>query len=109
MTQATFDPDENRRDFLLLTTSAVGAAGLVGAAWPFIHSMSPSADVVAQATTEVDVAAIEPGQMIVVPQGVEHRPRASEECHVLVIEQAGTVNTGDADESERTVGEGSWI
>ena len=31
-----------------------------------------------------------------VPRGVEHCPRADEEAQVLLIEPAGTVNTGDA-------------
>lgn len=37
-----------------------------------------------------------PGDLFVVPAGVEHRPRADEEAHVLLIEKAGTPNTGDA-------------
>jgi mannose-6-phosphate isomerase-like protein (cupin superfamily) len=36
-----------------------------------------------------------PGQMYVVPKGVEHRPVAREEVHLLLIEPAGTPNTGD--------------
>jgi len=36
-----------------------------------------------------------PGDMFVVPRGVEHRPRADEEAHVLLIETSGTPNTGD--------------
>ena len=36
------------------------------------------------------------GQMYVVPKGVEHRPVAREEVHLLLIEPAGTPNTGDA-------------
>ena len=36
------------------------------------------------------------GEMIVVPKGVEHKPVAEEECHILLIEPVGTVNTGDA-------------
>ncbi len=36
------------------------------------------------------------GELYVVPRGVEHCPRADEECHVLLIEPRGTVNTGDA-------------
>ncbi len=35
-----------------------------------------------------------PGEMFVVPKGVEHRPVAREEVHVLVIEPQGTPNTG---------------
>src|ERR1700690_3866279 len=36
-----------------------------------------------------------PGQLFVVPKGVEHRPVADEEAHLLLIEPAGTPNTGD--------------
>lgn len=37
-----------------------------------------------------------PGELFVVPQGVEHCPVAEEEAHLLLIERAGTPNTGDA-------------
>ena len=37
-----------------------------------------------------------PGQMYVVPKGVEHCPVAREEVHLLLIEPTGTPNTGDA-------------
>lgn len=37
-----------------------------------------------------------PGQLFVVPRGVEHRPVAKEEVYVLLIEPTGVVNTGDA-------------
>ena len=36
-----------------------------------------------------------PGEMYVVPKGVEHCPRADEETHLVIIEPAGTPNTGD--------------
>ena len=35
------------------------------------------------------------GEMFVVPKGVEHKPSAEKECHVLLIEPRGVVNTGD--------------
>jgi len=38
---------------------------------------------------------LHPGELFVVPKGVEHRPVAREEVHVLVIEPLGTPNTGD--------------
>lgn len=38
-----------------------------------------------------------PGEMFVVPRGVEHRPVADEESHVLLIEPSGTPNTGRAE------------
>jgi mannose-6-phosphate isomerase-like protein (cupin superfamily) len=37
-----------------------------------------------------------PGELLVVPKGVEHCPRADEPVEVLLIEPRGTVNTGDA-------------
>ena len=36
------------------------------------------------------------GQLYVVPRGVSHRPRAATECHVLIVEPRGVVNTGQA-------------
>jgi mannose-6-phosphate isomerase-like protein (cupin superfamily) len=36
------------------------------------------------------------GEFLIVPRGVEHRPRAEREAHVLLFEPAGTLNTGDA-------------
>ena len=37
-----------------------------------------------------------PGELFVVPKGVEHCPKADEETHVLLIEPRDTLNTGDA-------------
>ena len=42
------------------------------------------------------------GEFIIVPRGVEHLPVAEEECHVLLVEPAGTLNTGNV-QNERTV------
>lgn len=50
--------------------------------------------------------ALGPGDLYVVPKGVEHKPVAARECHVLLIEPAGTVNTGDA-KAKGTAG--TWI
>jgi len=40
---------------------------------------------------------LEPGELLVVPSGVEHRPVADDEAHVLLLELKGTPNTGDAE------------
>ena len=48
------------------------------------------------------------GQMFVVPKGVEHNPLAGGECHVMLFEPAGTVNTGDAGGDRTLTGE-DWI
>jgi len=57
---------KTRRDFIVLTASAVAGVGAVSATWPLIDSLSPSADVLAMATVEVDISSIEPGQAITV-------------------------------------------
>ena len=43
-----------------------------------------------------------PGDMLIVPRGVEHRPVAEEEAEILMFEPAGTLNTGNV-VSERTI------
>lgn len=40
---------------------------------------------------------VKAGELFIVPRSVTHRPRATDECHVLLIEPKGTPNTGDAE------------
>lgn len=44
---------------------------------------------------------LEVGEMFIVPRGVEHKPVADEETHILLFEPASTVNTG-SEQSDRT-------
>lgn len=48
------------------------------------------------------------GEFFIVPRGVEHRPSAVEEAHIMLFEPAGTVNTGAA-EHAYTVRDPEWI
>ena len=48
------------------------------------------------------------GEMLVIPRGMRHRPHASSEAKVLLVEPAGVVNTGDA-KSELTASQDVWI
>lgn len=52
---------------------------------------------------------LDEGEMYVVPKGVEHKPVAEKECHILLVEPAGLVNTGSATESELTAPNDIWI
>jgi ubiquinol-cytochrome c reductase iron-sulfur subunit len=70
-----------RRDFLNLVTTAFAAVGVGAVAWPFIASMQPSRDVLALASTEVDLGPIAEGQAVTVmwrgkPVFVRHRTAA---------------------------------
>jgi mannose-6-phosphate isomerase-like protein (cupin superfamily) len=51
---------------------------------------------------------LDEGEMFVVPKGMQHKPMAEQECHILLVEPAGTVNTGEI-VSERTAANGVWI
>lgn len=76
------------------------------------HADTDEAFVVLKGELEIGfrdgTAALREGEMLVVPKGVEHRPRAAEECHVMLVEPAGTPNTGDAG-GERTVADPEWV
>jgi len=45
---------------------------------------------------------LDPGEFLIVPRGVEHRPVADKECSVMLFEPATTLNTGNV-QSERTL------
>ena len=59
---ATADP--RRRDYLAIGAVAFAGVGAGVVALPLINQMSPSADVLALSTTELDVSAIQPGQSV---------------------------------------------
>jgi mannose-6-phosphate isomerase-like protein (cupin superfamily) len=48
-------------------------------------------------TMDIDGAShrVREGELFIVPKGVTHRPRAEQECHVLLVEPKGEPNTGD--------------
>lgn len=71
-------PDATKRDFLKLTATAFAAVGVGAIVWPFIGSLAPSKDVLAMASTEVDLTPIAVGQSVTVmwrgkPVFVRHR------------------------------------
>ena len=76
------------------------------------HESTDEAFIVLHGTMEIEfrdgVVDLSAGEMFVVPKGTEHRPRATRECHVLLVEPAGVVNTGDPGR-ERTAKNDVWI
>ena len=56
--------DPRRRDFLNIAAVSFAGAGVVAIVLPLVNQMNPSADVLAQSTTELDLSKIEPGQAI---------------------------------------------
>ena len=77
--------DASRRDFLYIATGAFGGVGTALAAWPLVDQMNPSSDVLALASTEVDLSTIEEGQAVTVvwrgkPVFIRHRTAAEIEA-----------------------------
>jgi len=48
------------------------------------------------------------GEMHIVPKGVEHKPYAEDECHLMLVEPKGVTNTGEA-QSDLTADNDIWI
>ena len=48
------------------------------------------------------------GELYVVPKGVEHKPQAKAECHVLLLEPRGVINTGEAG-GDKTAANDVWV
>jgi len=104
--------NQPRRDFMVLTAQAMAGLGAAAALWPFVDSMNPSADVLALASTEVDVSAIAEGQEIKVmwrgkPVFIRHRTAKE-------IETAGKVALSDlpdpeADSARVKEGKAQWL
>lgn len=52
--------------------------------------------------------AVRKGELFVIPRGVEHKTSARQECHAMLVERAGTVNTGEAG-GEKAAPVDAWI
>lgn len=90
--------EPSRRDFLILTSSAIGAVGAAGFVWSLVDSMNPSADVLALSAIDVNIAPVKEGQAITVkwrgmPIFIRHRTKEE-------IEEANKVNLGDLRDPE---------
>jgi mannose-6-phosphate isomerase-like protein (cupin superfamily) len=97
---ATFSDHFSPRTVTQFNNCDVMVAKLKG---PFVwHKHDDTDDFFLVLTGELDIelrdrtVTLKPGELFVVPKGVEHRPVAREEVHLLLIEPSGTPNTGDA-------------
>jgi ubiquinol-cytochrome c reductase iron-sulfur subunit len=86
--------------------------GAISAAWPFVNSLNPAADVLALSSTEVDISSVPEGQLITVmwrgkPVFIRHRTQAE-------IQQARAVKTTDlpdpqSDKDRTKDGKEAWL
>ncbi len=117
--------DVNRRDFLYIATGAMGAVGSAALVWPFIDQMNPSAAVLALASIDVNISAIEPGQAITVkwrgkPVFIRNRTEKEiEEAKGVALDELKDKNArnlnidpgAEASDANRSAGEGkeNWL
>ncbi len=104
--------DPKRRDFLVLTASALGGVGAAAAVWPLVDSMNPSADVLAVSSIEIDLSAIEEGQSIKVlwrgmPVFVRHR--TAQEIETARAVPMSELKDPQADAERTKEGKEQWL
>jgi mannose-6-phosphate isomerase-like protein (cupin superfamily) len=77
------------------------------------HSDTDEAFIVISGELRIDfrdgAVTISEGELFVVPKGMEHKPYAKNEVHLMMIEPVGVNNTGDQIESENTAENDIWI
>lgn len=103
-------PDGCRRDFLIITASAVAGVGAASFLWPFVSSMNPGRDVLAEATVDVNLASLQPGQaMTVMWQGkpVFIRHRTPEE--IQLAESTPLSTLPDPETDAKRVHNPNWL
>src|SRR3712207_6817075 len=109
---ATGGDGVRRRDFINIAAVSFAGVGGIATLYPLINQMNPSADVLALASTEVDVSAIQPGQAIKTTW--RKQPVFIRNLTPAEVQQANSVNVGDLRDpqslGERTKpGKANWL
>ncbi len=109
---APYDRQKARRDFLTITTAAMGAVAAGSALWAVADTMNPAADTLALATTEVDVSSVAEGQTITTvwrgkPIFIQRRLQADVEK--IRDEEWQTLRDPQSDEQRVQKGHDNWL
>lgn len=103
---------KSRRDFITLTTCAMASIGAASALLPLVKSMSPSAEVLAQSTIEVNLSDIQEGKGVKVKwQGkpVFIRKRTKQEIEAARAVNIETLRDPQTDEQRVLQGKDEWL
>lgn len=104
--------DKDRRDFVVLTASAVAAVGAAACTWPLIDSLNPAENVLAMSSIEVDLSEVKPGQTIKVkwrgkPVFITHRTQQQiDEAKAVPLSELRDPQT---DEERVKAGHEQWL
>jgi ubiquinol-cytochrome c reductase iron-sulfur subunit len=102
----------NRRDFIVLTATAMAAVGVATFLWPAIDSFNPSAEVLALSSIEVDLSPIQSGQSITVKwrgMPIFIRCRTQEEIDKARQVDLKTLIDPQADKDRVKSGKEQWL
>ncbi len=110
--EAVYNAEESRREFLYLTTAAFGAVAGAGALLPLVRQMNPDKSVLALSTTEVDISGIEKGKTLTVkwrgkPVFVKHR--TAEEIADMESTNLTELPDPEKDSARVKEGEKEWL
>jgi ubiquinol-cytochrome c reductase iron-sulfur subunit len=106
------EADVSRRDFIYVAAAGMSAVGGAAAVVPFIDQMNPAKDTLALATTEVDLSAIEPGQIVTKmwrKKPVFIRRRTAEEIKAAQDVPADTLPDPQTDSDRVQKGHEEWL
>lgn len=104
--------DQSKRDFVIMTANGLGAIGAAAVAVPLVDSMNPTADVLAQASIEVDVSGVEVGQQKKVMwrgKPVFIYRRTAEEIEEAKQVQLSDLPDAEADSDRVIEGKEEWL
>ncbi len=115
MTQPSSSNSEGeatRRDFMVLSATAMAGVGGAAVLWPFVDSMNPSADVLALASTEVNLEPIAEGQEIKVmwrgkPVFIRHRTQ--KDIELARAEDSAPMPDPEPDANRVKEGKDQWL
>ncbi|MGE5505940.1 MAG: ubiquinol-cytochrome c reductase iron-sulfur subunit [Actinomycetota bacterium] len=101
---------DTRRDFLVYACTAMGVAGTALSLWPYISSMNPAADVLAMASTDVDIGPIKPGQRVTViwrgkPVFIDHRT----DKEISAARSVDVASLRDPEADDKRVKKPEWL
>lgn len=104
--------DQSKRDFMVLTATATAAVACACAAVPFVGSMQPAADVLALASTEVDINGVKEGDIKRVmwqgkPVFIKHRTKA--EIEAARKDDSAPMPDPEKDEARVKKGKEEWL
>lgn len=102
----------NRRDFIILTTSALTVTGIGCAVWPFIDSLNPSEDILASSVIEIDLSNIKSGETAVFkwrgkPVFIKHR--TPEEILISRNTKLSDLKDPELDQDRTKPGHEKWL